>query len=150
MFLHTKDILAGLLFIAFALLFGTQLGGLEGVSLYFPKFIIILLTLGGIYLVIKGIIHKKNKERDIEVVAMGKVFVISVMSIAYVLLIPILGFFISTLVFLFLSSIVFRERDVPMRKSLIISATFTAILTLCVWFGFQFLLGVPTPEGFLF
>ncbi len=147
MYQHTKDILAGLSFLIFALLFGSQLDGLSGVSLYFPQSIIIFILIGGIYLVIKGLLTRHKKERDNEMLALGRVIVISVMSIVYVILIPLLGFFTASFAFLFIAAIVYRERDVPFAKSCTIAILFTTIFSLIVWFGFQFLLGVPTPEG---
>ncbi len=150
MYQHTKDILAGISFLLFALLFGSQLGNLEGVSLYFPQSIIILMAIGGVYLVIKGLLTRHKKVRDNEMLAIGRVVVISVMSIVYVLLIPIFGFFVASIAFLFLASLVYRERDIPFAKSCVVAVLFTSIFSFLVWFGFQFLLGVPTPEGMFF
>ncbi len=150
MYQHTKDILAGLSFLIFAVLFGSQLDGLDGVSLHFPRSIIILLAIGGVYLVIKGFVTRHKMIKDDEHVAVGRVVTISVMSIVYVLLIPIVGFFVTSLVFLFIASIVFKEPDVSFGRACVVAAVFTLVFSALVWFGFQFLLGVPTPDGMFF
>ncbi len=150
MYQHTKDIYAGLSFLIVALLFGSQLEGLYGVSLVFPQALIIFLAIGGLYLVIKGIVKRKESTRDGEAVAVGRVVVISVLSTAYILLIPVIGFFVTSATFLFVSAYIFRERGHSLVRDLLISTGFTAIFCLFVWGCFVKLLNVPTPEGMFF
>lgn len=151
MYQHTKDLLSGIFFLIVALIFQSQSFDLHDISRIFPQALIIFLLIGSVYLILKGIIHFKRKENlDDEVVVLSRVAVISAISFVYILLIPFLGFFVASIIFLFFASLVFREKNRPMVQSLLISVAFTCIFCAFVWISFVYLLSVPTPDGMFF
>lgn len=151
MYQHTKDILSGLAFLIIALVFQSQSLNLSGISRIFPQALIIFLIIGSIYLLAKGTINFKKKEgKDTEVVVMSRVGIISAISFAYILLVPVLGFFAASIIFLFFSAIVFRDKHKTMVESMLLALGFTIIFCVFVWLSFVYLLNVPTPEGMFF
>ncbi len=151
MYLYLKDILAGLSFLIFALIFYSQTSDLSGISLLFPQSLIIFLILGSLYLIVKGLIRRKHMEMsNDDPVKVPRVVLISIMSIAYVIIIPMLGFFVASAIFLFLAALAFREKEKTLIQSTVISLIFTAVFCFFVWLCFVTLLSVPTPDGMFF
>ncbi len=147
------DIASGLAVLVMAGVFHAQSGDLEGVSLLFPRMLIIFMALGGIYLCGLGLLKgRKGAEapQDDEPVAVNRVVMISAGAIAYVAIIPVLGFYLASALYLFGMSMVLSDAGGTTRKKAVASAAFTVVLCLFVWIGFAMLLGVPTPEGMLF
>jgi hypothetical protein len=150
---RTTDIAAGLAVLAIAGMFQSQSGELEGVSLLFPRMLIIFMTVGGIYLVAKGLIKGRKSSaatEDTEPVKFKRVGIISAGSVVYVLVVPLLGFYPATVLFLFGMAMVLGDSNVTTAKKAMASAFFTVVLCVAVWLGFAFLLGVPTPQSVLF
>lgn len=147
---RTTDIAAGLASLAIAGMFQAQSGELEGVSLLFPRMLIIFLTLGGVYLVIKGIMTGASAPADAEPVNVRRVVTISVGSVVYVLAIPLLGFYPASALFLFAMAMVLGDSTSDTARLAMLSAMFTAILCVAVWLGFALMLNVPTPQSILF
>ncbi len=146
------DIASGLAVLAVAGVFHAQSGDLEGVSLLFPRMLIIFMTVGGILVCVQGLL-KRRKGEDAphdEPVAVGRVVMISAGAIAYVLCIPLLGFYPASVIYLFSMAMVLGDAGGGTRRKALASAAFTVVLCLFVWIGFAMLLGVPTPEGMLF
>lgn len=147
------DITSGLAVLVIAGMFHAQTGDLEGVSLLFPRMLIIFMALGGIYLCGLGLLKGRKGEQapqDDEPVAVSRVVMISAGAIAYVAIIPVLGFYLASVLYLFGMSMVLSDAGGGTRKKAVASAAFTVVLCLFVWIGFALLLGVPTPEGMLF
>lgn len=154
---RTTDIAAGLATLAIAGLFQAQSGDLEGVSLLFPKMLIIFMTLGGAYIFASGLLTRPANAKDgacetktEEPVAVKRVVIIALGAIVYVGIIPLLGFYPATVLFLFGMSMILSDSNVTTVKKATASAAFTAVLCIAVWFGFALLLGVPTPQSVLF
>jgi len=151
----TTDLGAGGFMLVFALLFLSRSGGLTGVSWLFPRALIIVMGLGGLYLLITGIfrLRKAEKEEEEEPVAGHRVLFISVLSIVYLLCIPWLGFYASSFLFLFASAMALggdAQKTVKGHKRAVVSVAFSVLLCVLVWGGFNILLSVPTPAGLLF
>lgn len=147
------DIASGLAVLAVAGVFQAQSGDLEGVSLLFPRMLIIFMTVGGILVCVQGLLKRRKGEdapQDDEPVAVGRVVMISAGAIAYVLCIPLLGFYPASVIYLFSMAMVLGDAGGGTRRKALASAAFTVVLCLFVWIGFAMLLGVPTPEGMLF
>lgn len=147
------DITSGLAVLAIAGVFHAQSGDLEGVSLLFPRMLVIFMTLGAVLLCVQGMLKRRKGEdapQDDEPVAVGRVVMISVGAIVYVLCIPLLGFYLASALYLFGMSMVLGDASRGTRRKALASAAFTVVLCLSVWIGFAMLLGVPTPEGMLF
>lgn len=147
---RTTDIAAGLASLAIAGVFHAQSGELEGVSLLFPRMLIIFLTLGGVYLVIKGILRGASAAQEAEPVNVRRVATISVGSVIYVLGIPLLGFYPASALFLFAMAMILGDTTTNTARLAMLSAMFTAILCVAVWLGFALMLNVPTPQSILF
>jgi len=147
------DIAAGLAVLSVAGVFQAQTGDLEGVSLLFPRILIIFMSLGGVLLCCQGILKRRREEdvpRDAEPVAVKRVVIISAGAIAYVLCIPVIGFYPASVLYLFGMAMVLGNTNKSTRRHALASALFTVVLCVSVWVGFALLLGVPTPEGMLF
>ena len=147
------DMTAGAFVFLVAAIFYYQSGELEGISFLFPQMLIVFLTLGGIYLMIKGFLtRKRGTDRVIndEPVAIGRVAQISLGAIAYAIATPFLGFYPATIVFLFAMGMILNDAGVSTRKSAIMAATLMVVVTFAVWAGFALLLSVPTPGSIFF
>ena len=95
----TNDFLCGLCFLAIGIAFAAQTGGLEGKSLIFPRALIAVVLLGGLWFTGKGLWLRrleKNPHPHGEAVAWSKVGIIAPASVLYALGIAWLGFFSST------------------------------------------------------
>lgn len=148
-----SDFAAGAAVLAFAGMFQVQSGDLEGVSLLFPRMLIIFLTLGGLLLCAQGLLKRRrgtDTTGNAEPVAAGRVTGISVASIGYVLLIPVLGFYSASTLFLFTMAVALSNADGSTCRKALAAAVFTVVLCASVWAGFALLLSVPAPEGLLF
>ena len=147
----TADISASLAVLAITAVFCTQICELDGITLYFPRLLLIFMGGGGLILLVKGIVgHMRNKPTsgEGEPVSIKRIGLITVCSLAYVLVIPILGFYPTTGLFLFGTALLLRDAS-DTRTALKAAAMLTVILGVSVWAGFSLLLGVPTPEGLL-
>lgn len=154
---RTSDIAAGLATLAVAGMFQAQCGDLEGVSLLFPRMLIIFMTLGGVYIFASGLLTRPADTKDLscetkaeDPVAVKRVAIIALGAIVYVGIIPLLGFYPASVLFLFCMAMILSDSSVMTAKKALTSAVFTAVLCVAVWFGFAFLLGVPTPQSVLF
>lgn len=65
-------------------------------------------------------------------------------TVVYILAMSYIGFMISTFVYLFAMFVFLKA------KNKIVVAVASALLTALVWFAFDYLLGVPLPEGIFF
>ena len=148
----TAEILAGLGFILLALAFFVQLEATEGISRIFPIALITFISLGGLYCILKGLyLRAKSKDSlNLKTVNWRRVGKIAALSLIYGLLIPILGFFAATWLFLFFGFILLHT-GVERPKIIMLRAfCFAAILSSAIWVGFVWLLNVATPQGVLF
>ena len=149
----TADIASGAFVFLAAAIFYYQSGELDGISLLFPQLLMGFMTIGGLYLMLKGFVTKKRDKDFVvndEPVALKRVAQISLGSIAYAVAIPFLGFYPMTMLFLFGMGMLLNDAAVSTRKSAIMSAMLMVIVTFAVWFGFAVLLSVPTPQSILF
>lgn len=149
----TADLAAGLFTLAVAGVFHHQSQELEGISLLFPQMLIIFLTLGGLFCVAAGLLKRRSgndEVTDAEPVAVGRVAQIGAGSIGYVAVVPFLGFYPATIVFLFSMGMLLNDASQSTRKTAMAAGLFTVVLCLLVWLGFAVLLGVPTPQSVFF
>ena len=146
------DMGSGVFSILIATLFYTQTGDLSGVSLLYPQLLLGFIFIAGVFLLIQGLIkfRKGGVAEDGEPVTMSRVFLISIFAIAYVAIIPVLGFYAGSVIFLFGASMLLNDAGYGKGKAIMASCLLTVIMCLCVWGGFALLLGVPTPQGLLF
>ena len=148
------DLAAGVFSLLFAAAFYVQSGELEGVGRQYPMGLVVFILLGGFVLLGQGI-HKRLSGRDpvpadAEPTAYSRVALITAASVAYVLLISLLGFYMASVIFLFGSAMALNDAGWAWQKSAMAACALTVIMCLAVWLGFTKLLFVPTPEGLLF
>jgi hypothetical protein len=140
---------SGIGFIAVAAFFWAAGRDLEGVGSIFPRALELFLALGGVLLILSGLRRKRmGREGDAEEIHRDRVAAITGSSVAYVAGIPLVGFYASSAVFLFVVSWVLSGRGKG-AGGLVKPACFTLIMVSMVYLVFQYLLGVPTPRGFL-
>ncbi len=144
----TSDIASGIGFLAIAACFRLAGMDLEGISRVFPEGLESLMAIGGIILVVNGLRQKRPGTEGEEKTSWGRVVAITVSSVVYALVIPLVGFYATSAAFLFILSWAFAERGKGAR-GLIPPAFFTLTVVVAVYVVFQYLLSVPTPEGFL-
>ena len=146
------NVAAGTFSLAVSAAFYTQLGELEGVGKSYPLLILCFITLVGGYVLLHGLNQRRKSaggapQNDGEPVAYRRVALIAAVSVAYVVLIPILGFYAASAVFLFGSAMLLNDSQTSAFRA---ACLLTVIMCTVVWAGFAKLLNVPTPEGLLF
>lgn len=147
------DFASGLAALSLAGVFHAQSRDLEGVSRLFPRMLILFLTLGGMLLCVQSLLRQRkgtDARQTREPVAVRRVVVISAGAIAYVLLIPLLGFYPASVAYLLGMAMLLGDAGGSTGRKALTAVAFTLVLCLFVWLGFALLLGVPTPEGILF
>lgn len=137
----TKEIISLIVIYMIAFLFLFQSFGFKGDAGLFPKILsIIIIVLNTIQLVkvITGhLIEIKGKEE----LDGKKLVVILVASLAYVLSLQVLGFVVSSLIYLILAMYLLRVEN---KKALVIISVLTIIV---IYLSFGVLLKVPIPKG---
>jgi len=143
-----SNILAGLGFLGFAAAFWLAGRDLTGISRIFPQSLELFLALGGVVLVACGLRRLKSEAAcaEEEPVVAWRVALITVSSMAYVLLIPPLGFYASSLLFMFGMGWVMAGRGQGLRGPAK-AMGFALLLCVLVYLVFTRALQVPTPEG---
>ena len=152
----TADIAAGAFCLLSVLVFYAQSGPLKGVARDYPIGLLGAIALGALFLLFKGI-RKRRSGRDpipenAESVAYGRLAFILAASVAYVLVMDLLGFYIASVIFLFGSGIALSDVKASggWKKLALAAGIFTAVMCVSVWIVFVEFLYVPTPEGSLF
>lgn len=150
----TSDIAAGLATLGIAGMFLAQSTELTGVSLLFPKMLIIFMALGGAYLLVTGLLTHRSSAADKvandKPVAVKRVVLIAVGAVIYAAIIPLLGFYPASTLFLFCMAMALSDVGISTLKNATAAVIFTAVLCAAVWLGFAMILGVPTPQSILF
>lgn len=113
---------------------------------FIPRISAGFLTLLSIILFIQGIIEIKNKEQESESLYhhIFLVLVVMILTILYVFLIPILGFYIVSGLFIIIYLILSKIRKVSLILAIAIGTN------LFVYLFFELTLKVPVPSGILF
>ncbi|MEL9997221.1 MAG: tripartite tricarboxylate transporter TctB family protein [Sulfolobales archaeon] len=115
---------------------------------FFPQTLItFLLLLSIILVVVEGgkffkylTLNRNNRVPSVRWGEVLPVILVLVASLTYVLVIKIVGYFITTFTLSFIVSLMFRAR---VLDALLIAT----VITLSIWFLFKVLLSVPLPEG---
>ena len=148
------DLAAGVFSLLCAAVFYFQSGKLTGAGRDYPMGLIIFISLGGLFLLIQGICKRWSGNDPIaakvEPTSYRRVIFITVVSVVYVLLIDLLGFYTTSAVFLVGTAMVLNDAGWSRKKNAMVACVFAVIMCFSIWFGFGKLLSVPTPEGRLF
>lgn len=140
------DLAAGLAVLGFASMFLVQSEELDGMSLIFPRGLIVFLICGGVYLLIKSF-RNRASHTDPEPTNLSRVITIAASSVLYVPLIIFLGFYPATAVFLFATATILADSGGNWRRRIMTSALFSGVMCVSIWLVFAKLLTVPTPAG---
>jgi hypothetical protein len=148
----TSDLAAGAFFVGVGLVFLPETLTLEGVSAVLPELLVAGLLLGGVYLLALGAYRrlKTAGTEESEPSSIPRILIIGIGSVAYVLAAPVLGFYASSFVFLFIMASILAVHDTGKVKAALTNIVFACIMCAFVWTSFNYLLSVPTPEGILF
>ena len=148
------DLAAGVLSLLFAAAFYLQSAKLSGVGHDYPMGLILFITLGGLFLLFRGIRKRLSgsdpSPEDAEPTAYGRLFFILAATVTYAGFISLVGFYIASTFILFSSAMVLNDADWGWKKRTLVAAIFTTVMCVSVWIVFVKFLYVPTPEGLLF
>lgn len=113
---------------------------------FMPRIYSFFLALLAIILLIQGIRENIKKEKDSVTTYenIGLVLIIMLLTTVYVFLIPYLGFYLVSLVFIILFLLISRVKKI---SSIILVSIFTNVF---IYVFFERLLHVPIPMGMLF
>lgn len=151
-----KDIVVSLLIFAISILFYLNSKALTPPADIFPKVVIMIFSILGVFLLVKALFLKKAyhvtedelEEEDEEVNEKRKW--ISIMSIVvYILVMPVMGFFITSGVFLLFISLFLIGKKPTVRGSIVPFIVSTTVMSI-LYFTFNVFLRVPVPSGVLF
>lgn len=149
-----KDSVAGILLIA---LFGAayaQALTFQERSAAFPKIICLAGIALSIILTIRGFVGKDKTEGKPMFTAKQKKMILIMLAliVVYAVLIDIVGFVISTVVFMIVAGFVLYPDKISAenRKPAILIVAVALITTLLIWYVFKNLLYVPLPAGKIF
>lgn len=143
------DILTGVVSILVAAAFYVQGGELEFESNVFPLVVETFLVLTGIYMIIRGILDKTGKSDDKTDLNYRRGMLMVFATIVFLVCVNVIGFYVSSFVFLVMMSWVLGEKGLT-AKSLGISVLFAVIMITAVYGTFSMFLEVPTPTGIFF
>jgi hypothetical protein len=142
------DLFSGLGFMIMALLFWSAGRDLTGISRVFPGILELFLILGGAGLVVNSLRKSLGETACEDKPVWGRVCLILVCSLIYVVCVPLLGFYVASASFLvFVAMLLGGKWD---RKHAITAICFALGLCLLIYLVFKLMLSVPTPTGILF
>lgn len=146
------DLLSSLCLIVLVAAFYFQTFELEGIGMLFPSILLVFLSAGAVYLGAKGFwkLHARYRAEAPDPASFNRIAVISAASVVYVLLMPYLGFYPMSVIFLFGMTLLLRDSGVTWRHTLLNAFLVTVIITGAVYVTFTWLLNVPTPVMSLF
>lgn len=141
------DICSGIIMAGVAALFGSQLYELNGIGLMFPEALVFIIGVGGIYLIGTGLwkYKKQYKHEPFETASVKRIVIIVAGSIMYAVLIPLLGFYPISALFLFAMTMCLQDEGVSMKRTAINGAILSVVLCIAIYISFTILLNVPTP-----
>lgn len=142
------DVCSGLILVGMAALFGSQLYELNGIGRMFPEALVMIIGIGGLYLVAKGLWKYKTsyEHEPFETASTKRIAIIVAGSIVYAALTPVFGFYLVSAVFLLGMTICLQDEGIPMRRTVLNGAILSLVLCVSIYVFFTVLLNVPTPE----
>ncbi len=141
--LNTADIISCLSMYCIAVFFIVESTALPEASAAFPRAVAwVLAGLTTLY-IIKGILSKTKEEKKREETVPRKFFVTAAASVAYVAMIQVTGYLLTTVVFLVGLFLALGYK----RRFMAVIIALTVVII--VYAGFRLALGVPLPTGIL-
>lgn len=143
-----KDLVLGLALLVTVAAFAMQSLHLEYPANVFPWSLEALLAVFALVVLVQAARRRDAAPRSGEAVQVGRIIGILVASIVYLIVIPLLGFYTTSFLFMTLISwLVGERRDL---RGLLNGAVVGVLLVGVVYAGFWLFLKVPTPSGILF
>lgn len=145
-----SDIISGIVLIIFSIYiyyltlnFPTQKGTLGPAS--FPRILVILIAILSLIMILQSLKRKDAKIQESIEDKRGILFVILfiILFIAYSFLMNFLGFFLSSILFLFITSILLD------KKNFLVKIIFSVVTSILIFYVFKTILKVSLPVGFL-
>jgi putative tricarboxylic transport membrane protein len=150
---NPRDVIIGLALIGFSVLIyamtlglpvQSSAGGLNPAS--FPRSLAIVITALSLVLVLRGVMRgTKEKQPPLRGPLFGQMALFFGIMLIYVLLMPRIGYIVSTLIFLALSFVLIMPRR--SARDIAVGLGFVVASTLAVYYIFGIFLGVPLIEG---
>ena len=150
---HNIDLIAAIFMLTVVVVFWIQLMSLKTHRFYiyldviFPQFVLIIMTVLSLFLLIKSLI-KPDKKTLFLTTNKKKIIIAVVAGILWVSLFSVLGFIISSIVFITFLTIILEEKSKNNPKKIILSAIFSIIIVAIAYFLFSNVLKVPLPKAF--
>jgi len=144
-----KDLVFSLCMMALSIVLAVQSFRYPSDSAFFPRVLSILLLLLSLLLLIRAVRQPPREDRTggirANAVSMMRStpMVVFGSAVLYIAVIPVLGFLVSTALFIF-GSILFRD-----RRKLVVAAIYGICFPAAIYFVFHAVLGVSLPRGWL-
>lgn len=133
------------IFLMISTVYAYSLKSLSAEDAMYPKFVTYMLLGLTIMLILEVLLSKGEefKVKLFEEFAASQFFTVFIVGISYIALINILGYFISTLLFMIITLTLLKNKK---KISIIVTLVFCAFLFVI----FKLFLGVPVPTGVIF
>ncbi|WP_240377367.1 tripartite tricarboxylate transporter TctB family protein [Bacillus piscicola] len=143
-----KDFYLGLVTLFITILLIWQSLNFQYPSNVFPWVIEGVMVILSVVILLKAVINKQNTEEEKQSPAnWRRITGVFVSSVLFIIAIPIVGFYVSSLITMTLVSwLLGKDRSI---KSLGRSFLVCAVITIFIYIVFRVLISVPTPEGIL-
>jgi len=143
-----KDLVFSICMVVLSIVLAVQSFRYPADSALFPRVLSILLLLLSLLLLIRAFWQPPREDRiagrgDVFSLMKSQPVLVFGSTVLYIVMIPVLGFLISTALFIF-GSILFRD-----RRKLIAAAIYGICFSAAIYFVFQAVLGVTLPRGWL-
>ena len=145
-----SDIISALFCFVVAAIFYWHGRELDGVGGLFPRGLQVFLTLGGLILLGLGIKKGGKGVDDGFAATLPRVLSMLIAAVAYMALINVLGFFVSSFLFMAITAWYLGDPAKPFVKRFGVGVICGFVVCFAIWLTFVLLLSVPTPEGLLF
>jgi hypothetical protein len=150
-----KDVYVSVLVLIICFVFYMNTGELTPPADIFPKAVILILSVLGGLLLIKALwlkgeyVKSEEDEEDDGDVNVQRKWLSIVALIAYVIVIPMLGFYVTSSIFLLGISWYLAGMQKKLR-ALLIPVIVSSVVMSVIFIAFSILLRVPVPKGILF
>lgn len=150
---HNTDLIAAIFMLTVVVVFWIQLMSLKTHRFYihldiiFPQFVLISMIVLSLILLIKSL-RKPDRKTLFLTTNKKKIIIAVVAGILWTSLFSVLGFIISSIVFITFLTIILEEKSKNNPKKIILSVIFSLIIVAVTYFLFSNVLKVPLPRGF--
>lgn len=143
-----SDTISGLIIVSIALFFLSLTIKMPVGAARFPKLVLSILGTLGFFLTLSGlrssVINKDNSKETVSIYSFRNPMIAISLIIFYVVLLTILGFYISTVIYIVLFMLFFQEKRI---KNIVLTAI---AINVFVYLLFVVQLKVQLPQGFTY